>query len=71
MRLLAWSQLEKFFTNNVSLFSQNISDDAKAGAKLCKIGAILDITIILGVIGEILRIVGYFKLASLRNLTGD
>ena len=53
---------------NLGLFSQQIAKDARDGAKLCKIGAILDITVILMFIGNILRVIGYFKLASLNDL---
>lgn len=68
LQIQAWGRLESFFTNNATLFSQEVAKDARAGAKLCKIGAILDITIILTFIGEILRVIGYFKLASLKYL---
>jgi len=66
LQIQAWGRLESFFTNNATLFSQQVAEDARAGAKLCKIGAILDITIILTFIGDILRVIGYFKLAALK-----
>lgn len=70
LKIQAWSRLKTFFETNATLFPQNIANDAKSGANLCRIGAILDITIILAFIGDILRVVGYFKLASLKDLKG-
>ncbi len=69
-RIIAWSKLKTFFELNASLFPSNIAEDAKSGASLCKIGAILDATIILSFVGDILRIIGYFKLKSLKDLVG-
>ena len=37
---------------------------------MCKISTIFDLTIILSFVGEILRIIGYFKLASAKDLIG-
>ena len=68
LQIKAWGSLESFFTNNMTLFPQEVAKEAKTGAKLCKIGAILDITVILMFIGDILRVIGYFKLASLKDL---
>ncbi|MFW9897233.1 MAG: hypothetical protein ACFFD7_15630 [Candidatus Thorarchaeota archaeon] len=68
LQIQAWSRLESFFANNATLFPQEIAEDARVGAKFCKIGAILDITIILMFIGDILRVIGYFKLAPLEDL---
>lgn len=68
MQIQAWGSLESFFTNNTTLFPQEIANDARTGAKLCKIGAILDLTVILMFIGDILRVIGYFKLAPLEYL---
>ena len=68
MQIQAWGSLESFFTNNATLFSPKMAKDAIKGAKLCKIGAILDMTIILTFIGDILRVVGYFRLAPLKDL---
>ena len=68
MQIQAWGSLESFFTNNTTLFPQEIANDARTGAKLCKIGAIFDITVILMFIGDILRVIGYFKLAPLEYL---
>ena len=52
----------------MNMFPIPIGDNARTGANLCKIGAILNITIFLAFIGDILRIIGYFKLASLKNI---
>ncbi len=68
MQIQAWGSLESFFTNNATLFSPKMAKDAIKGANLCKIGAILDMTIILTFIGDILRVVGYFRLAPLKDL---
>ena len=68
LQIKAWGSLESFFTNNATLFSPKMAKDAIKGAKLCKIGAILDMTIILTFIGDILRVVGYFRLAPLKDL---
>ena len=68
--ILAWGKLEDFFRANMNMFPADIGNDARSGANLCKVGAILNITIILAFIGDILRIIGYFKLAALKNLGG-
>ena len=70
LRYKAWSGLQTFFVTNSQLFPQDISYKGNKGAKLCKIAIILDMTIFLSFIGEILRIIGYFKLASTKNLGG-
>jgi hypothetical protein len=71
LRLLAWGGLRTFFGENAQLFPLNITSEGRSGANLCKIGCIFDMTIFLSFIGDILRIFGYFKLASLRSLTGE
>ena len=68
LKIQAWGNLETFFTLNMTLFPQNIANNAKEGSHYCKIGAILDITIILSFIGDLLRVIGYFKLATLKDL---
>jgi len=68
LQIQAWGRLEYFFTNNATLFPAQIAIDARKGAKLCKIGAIFDITVILMFLGDILRAIGYFKLAPLQYL---
>ena len=70
LRYKAWGGLQTFFVTNSQLFPQDISYKGNKGAKLCKIATILDMTIFLSFIGEILRIIGYFKLASTKNLGG-
>jgi len=68
LRFKAWGGLAIFFETNVQLLTPNISGRANTGAKLCKIASILDMTIILSFIGEILRIVGYFMLSIIKNI---
>ncbi|TFG21601.1 MAG: zinc-ribbon domain-containing protein [Promethearchaeota archaeon] len=70
LRYLAWGGLENFFGSNAQLFPSGIAYESKSGANLCKIGCIIDMFIFIPFIGDILRIFGYFKLASLENLTG-
>jgi hypothetical protein len=70
LRYMAWGGIQTFFGTNAQLFPPYISDSGRSGGKLCKIATILDMTIILSFIGEILRIIGYFKLASTKNLVG-
>jgi len=68
LRFKAWSGLATFFEANVQIFTQRISGKANTGAKLCKIATILDMTIILSFIGEILRIIGYFMLSGTKRI---
>ena len=70
LRLLAWGGLQTFFSANTQLFPPNIGNDGRTGAKICKIACIFDMTIILSFVGEILRIIGYFKLSSTKDLIG-
>ncbi|MFX0071407.1 MAG: zinc-ribbon domain-containing protein [Candidatus Hermodarchaeota archaeon] len=70
LRYMAWGGMQVFFETNAQLFPQDISYNANKGSKLCKYATILDMTIILSFIGEILRIIGYFKLASTKNMVG-
>ncbi len=70
LRLLAWGGLKSFFEANVQLFPPEISDAGRSGAKLCKIACIIDMVIFIPFVGDILRILGYFKLAKLRYLVG-
>jgi hypothetical protein len=65
---LTWSGLQTFFEVNSQLFPVEIGYKGGRGARLCKIATILDMTIILSFIAEILRIIGYFKLASTKNI---
>ena len=68
LRFKAWSGLAIFFDGNVQLFPEGISGRANTGAKLCKIATILDMTIFLTFIGDILRIIGYFMLSGTKNI---
>ena len=63
--IMAWNSL-------ISVKFLNIEGNhARVGAALCMIGAIFDATIVLKIISDIFRIIGYFLLTSLRNLTED
>lgn len=70
LRFMAWGGIKVFFETNTQLFPLEISEKGTSGGKLCKISTIFDMTIILSIIGEILRIIGYFKLASTKDLIG-
>ena len=70
LRLLAWRGMETFFLTNSQIFPLDISEKGRSGSKLCKISTIFDLTIILSFVGEILRIIGYFKLSSTKDLIG-
>jgi len=71
LTIQAWGRLETFFANNMSMFPQDVSIDAKKGAKYCKIGAIFNLTVILSIVGTILYMIGYYKLSTLSRLTGN
>lgn len=62
----SWNHLQMFIKPNYEMFPPTIHKGAKTGA--FKAAAVLDIFIILMIIGYILRIVGSFQLAKLRNL---
>ena len=70
LRYRAWGGMQVFFDTNMQLFPQDISINGSKGSKLCKIATILDIIIFISFVGDILRIIGYFKLASTKNLLG-
>jgi len=70
LRFMAWGGIKVFFESNTQLFPQDISEKGRSGGKLCKISTIFDMTIILSFVGEILRIIGYFKLSSTKDLIG-
>lgn len=70
LRYKAWHGMEVFFDANTQLFPQEISMNGSKGSKLCKIATILDIFPFISFIGDILRIIGYFKLASTKDLLG-
>lgn len=71
LTIMAWGRLKDFFESNKSMFPQDVSIDAKKGANYCRIGAILDLTIILMFVGFVFRILGLFKLSSLSVLITD
>jgi len=66
--LLAWTDLKGFFRDNLSKFPENIGNSAKTGTLLCLIGAIFTLTFILAFLGSLLRAIGYFMLAKLKDL---
>ncbi len=66
--LLAWTDLKGFFRDNVSMFPEYIGKSAQTGALLGMIGAILTLTFILAFLGSLLRAIGYFMLAKLKDL---
>lgn len=70
LRYKAWSGIESFFKNNFQLFPMGIGDKGRSGAKYCRIGSIFDMIIIIPFIGNILRVIGYFKLANLKDIDG-
>lgn len=66
--LLAWTDMKGFFRDNLSQFPENIGNSAKTGTLLCLIGAIFTLTFILAFLGALLRAIGYFMLAKLKDL---
>ncbi len=66
--LLAWTDMKGFFRDNLSMFPEDIGKSAQMGALLCMIGAILSLTFILAFLGSLLRAIGYFMLAKLKDL---
>ncbi len=66
--LLAWIDMKGFFGDNLSKFPEDIGKSAKTGALLCMIGAIFTLTFILAFLGYLLRAIGYFMLAKLKDL---
>jgi len=67
----AWGRLYIFFEQNYSTFPPSIGNSGSSGANILKIGGIFNITIVLLFVGSILRIIGFFKLVSLRKLKGE
>ena len=65
----AWSCLEAFFEKNRSNFPAMIAEDTLKGIKNMKTAIILDFTIILSIIGAILRIIAYFRIATLKDIS--
>ena len=68
LTIQAWGRLKTFFASNMELFPKDVSTAAKSGAGYCKIGAILDLTVIFAFIGLIFKIFGLYKLGELSSL---
>ena len=71
LEMNAWGSLGMFFEQNRSLFPAYIATEASDGAKNLKTAAlmyILSFLIITILIGWIMRIIGYFKLAKLEQI---
>jgi len=64
----AWGYLESFFENHRPMFPAMIVEDTLKGIKNLKLSVIFYMTLILSIIGVILQIVGFFRVASLKNL---
>lgn len=65
--VLAWTDMKGFLRDNLTMFPEEIGKSAQTGVLLCMIGAILSLTF-LAFIGYLLRAIGYFKLAKLKDL---
>lgn len=68
----AWRSLTDFFNQNRTLFPQHIATEAADGSDKLRSAALMNILsflIITILIGWILQIVGYFKLAKLEEVT--
>jgi hypothetical protein len=71
LRYSAWGNLNEFFEKNSEIFPEEIAYDVRKGSKdlktasLCMLLGFLVITVLIGIIYEIL---GYAKLSKLRNL---
>ncbi len=68
----AWRSLTDFFNQNRTLFPQHIATEAADGSDKLRSAALMNILsflIITILIGWILQIVGYFKLAKLEEIT--
>jgi len=72
MEMDAWRSLTDFFNQNRPLFPSNIGNEAVDGSDKLRSAALMNILsflIITILIGWILQIVGYFKLAKLEEIT--
>ncbi len=68
----AWRSLTDFFNQNRTLFPQHIATEAADGSDKLRSAALMNILsflIITILIGWILQIIGYFKLAKLEEIT--
>ncbi len=74
IEMKAWDNLNNFFIENASMFPPNISKAAIDGSKNLKTAALctaLIFLIITGIIGFIFKLIGYFSLAKLKDLTSS
>lgn len=72
IEMKAWDNLNNFFIENASMFPPNISKAAIDGSKNLKTAALctaLIFLIITGIIGIVFKLIGYFSLAKLKDLT--
>ncbi len=72
MEMDAWRSLTDFFNQNRALFPQHIAMEAADGSDKLRSAALMNILsflIITILIGWILQIIGYFKLAKLEEIT--
>ena len=68
----AWRSLTDFFNQNRNLFPANFANEASEGSDKLRTAALMNILsflIITILIGWILQIIGYFKLAKLEEIT--
>lgn len=71
LQMQSWGKLNAFFTKNTKMFPEAIAHDAIKGAEKLKTASLLMVLgflIITVIIGFIYEIIGYSKLAKLRNL---
>jgi len=71
LQMQSWSNLNTFFTKNTKMFPKAIADDAIKGSEKLKTASlclILGFLVITAIIALIYEIIGYSKLAKLRNL---
>lgn len=64
----AWNKLVHYFESNRDMFPEKISKEAINGAKNLKLHSIFEMTIVLTPVGFILRIIGFFHLAALKDI---
>jgi uncharacterized membrane protein YedE/YeeE len=63
MEILGWSSLRTFFKANRNMFPETMVSNAETACLLVMLG-------IIPIIGPLLRVVGFFMLSSLKNLSG-
>ncbi len=72
IEMKAWENLNNFFIENASMFPPNISEAAIDGSKNLKTAALCAVFIFLiipSIISIIFKLIGYFSLAKLKDLT--